>query len=199
MSFRGRGGSSIFGRGGGGFRGGRGGRGGGDRNRRYEEGPPEAVTNLGRFEWTVEDDIVAKVDIEQVPFFNAPIFTENKMQIGKIDEIFGNVKDYYVSIKLSENLKPGSFEKHTKLFIDPGKLLPIQRFMPKPAGESVKRVGRAGRGTGSSRGSRGGNRGGFGGRYGGNTRGGGGFRGRGGGGGSGFGRGAGGFRGRGRW
>ncbi|KYM99829.1 PREDICTED: H/ACA ribonucleoprotein complex subunit 1 [Cyphomyrmex costatus] len=209
MSFRGRGG-----RGGGGFRGGRGGGGfsrgrpgGFDRSRGYDQGPPETVMPLGHFTWTVENDLVLKVDIEQVPFFNAPIYTENKQQIGKIDEIFGNIRDYYVSIKLSENVKASSFQKDAQLYIDPAKLLPLQRFLPKPPGES-KRGGGGGRvmkrggggrggGRGSSRGSfgRGGGGGGFG-----NRSSSGGFRGRGGSGGfnrsnSGGGRGGG----RGRW
>ena len=75
------------------------------------------MTPLGHFTWTVQDDLVAKVDIEQVPFFNAPIYTENKQQIGKIDEIFGNIRDYYVSIKLSENIKASSFQKDTQVCI----------------------------------------------------------------------------------
>lgn len=189
MSFRGRGGG--FGRGAGGFRGGRGGggfnrgRGGGfDRNRRgYDQGPPETVTPLGHFTWTVQDDLVIKVDIEQVPFFNAPIYTENKQQVGKIDEIFGNIRDYYVSVKLSENMKASSFEKDAQLYIDPAKLLPLQRFLPKPAGEN-KRGGTGGRvakrGIGGRGGSRGSSRGSFG-RGGGFGRGGssGSFRGRG--------------------
>lgn len=50
-----------------------------------------------------------------MPFFNAPIYTEAKQQIGKIDEIFGNIRDYYVSIKLSENIRASSFEKETKV------------------------------------------------------------------------------------
>jgi H/ACA ribonucleoprotein complex subunit 1 len=42
-----------------------------------------------------EDLIVIKSsNQEQVPFFNAPIFLENKQQVGKVDEIFGPVKDY---------------------------------------------------------------------------------------------------------
>ena len=217
MSFRGRGGGGFGrgggggggfrgGRGGGGFRGGRGG-GGFDRGGRgYDQGPPEQVTALGRFTWTVQDDLVAKVDIEQVPFFNAPIYTENKQQVGKIDEIFGNIRDYYVSIKLSENIKASSFNKDTQLFIDPAKLLPLQRFLPKPPGSEQKRGGGGGRGMKRGGGGRGGGgrgggrpsfgRGGFGSRGGGG--GGGGFRSRGGGGGGGgggFGRG----RGRGKW
>ncbi|XP_012286646.1 probable H/ACA ribonucleoprotein complex subunit 1 [Orussus abietinus] len=198
-------GGSRGGRGGGSFRGGRGG--GGDRgNRGYDQGPPETVTPLCHFEWTVQDDIVAKADIEQVPFFNAPIYMENKQQIGKIDEIFGNVRNYYVSIKLSENVKASSFEKNTKLYVDPMKLLPLQRFLPKPPGE-VKRLGARGgrRGMGGHGGPRGGGRGGGRGFFGGNRGGGSnsGFRGRGGGGGGGggggFNRGGGRGRGRGKW
>lgn len=82
-------------------------------NFRFDQGPPDHVEPLGHFEWTVQDDLVAKVDIEQVPYFNAPIYTESKQQIGKIDEIFGNIRDYYVSIKLSDNVKASSFEKNT--------------------------------------------------------------------------------------
>ena len=53
-----------------------------------------------------------KVQTEDVvPYFNAPIYTKDKNQIGKIDEIFGPIKDYYVSIKLGENLKAKSFKE----------------------------------------------------------------------------------------
>ena len=73
------------------------------------------MTQLCHFEWTVQNDLVAKVDIEDVPYFNAPIYTEDKQQIGKIDEIFGNIRDYYVSIKLSENIKANGFQKDAKV------------------------------------------------------------------------------------
>lgn len=73
------------------------------------------MTLLGHYTWTVENDIVVQSDIEQVPFFNAPIYTESKQQIGKIDEIFGTIRNYHVSIKLSENIKATSFEKDTKV------------------------------------------------------------------------------------
>lgn len=43
---------------------------------------------------TCEEDLVCKSSIEKVPYFNAPIYLENKSQIGKIDEIFGPMNDY---------------------------------------------------------------------------------------------------------
>ncbi|XP_018319208.1 probable H/ACA ribonucleoprotein complex subunit 1 [Agrilus planipennis] len=191
MSFRGRG----FNRGGGRGFGNRNSFGGnkGNFNRNYEQGPPERVIPLGFFAYPCQDDLVCKVELEDVPFFNAPIYLENKEQIGKIDEIFGNLRDYWVSIRLGENMKASSFKKNQKLFIDPAKLLPLQRFLPKPPGSVQKRGGRGGGGRGGGPRGRGGR-----------GRGGGG-RGFGGGGGRGFGgssrgRGfGGGNRGRGRY
>ncbi|XP_026852467.1 H/ACA ribonucleoprotein complex subunit 1 [Electrophorus electricus] len=190
MSFRGgvgrggRGGSFSRGgggRGGGGF--GRGGFRGGGRggfNNRQDFGPPEYVVALGEFVHPCEDDIVCKCVTEdnKVPYFNAPVYLENKEQIGKVDEIFGQLRDFYFSVKLSENMKASSFKKLQKFYIDPAKLLPLQRFLPRPPGEKGPprggRGGSRGRGRGGGfQGARGGWRGGsFGG-----GRGGGGFRG----------------------
>lgn len=113
MSFRGRGG---FSRGGnrGGFGGQRGG-GGGGNFRKFDTGPPEKVIPVGYFDYVCQDDLVCKVTIQDVPYFNAPIFLENKEQIGKIDEIFGNLRDYYVTIKLGENMKASSFKSQQKV------------------------------------------------------------------------------------
>lgn len=69
------------------------------------KGPPERVIPFGYFDFTCEDDLVLKSEIEDVPYFNAPIFLENKSQIGKIDEIFGTLRDYSVSVKLSDNMR----------------------------------------------------------------------------------------------
>ncbi|KAH8340328.1 hypothetical protein KR074_008539, partial [Drosophila pseudoananassae] len=95
-------------------------------------GPPERVIHIGNFIYSCQNDLVCKVGIQDVPYFNAPIYLENKEQIGKIDEIFGTVRDYSVSIKLSDNVVANSFKPNQALFIDPGKLLPIARFLPNP-------------------------------------------------------------------
>ncbi|KAF5290270.1 hypothetical protein FQR65_LT11603 [Abscondita terminalis] len=209
MSYRGGGNRGFGGRGGGGGRG-RGGGGygrGGGRNsfggKNFDQGPPSQVIPLGYYDYPCQDELVCKVEIEDVPFFNAPIYLENMEQIGKIDEIFGNPRDYSVTVRLSDDVKASSFKKNQKLFIDPAKLLPLQRFLPKPPGSVQKRGGRGGGGRGrgggfgrgggggGGRGFRGGNSGGFGGRgggrgFGGGGRGFGGNRGFGGGGRGGF-------------
>uniref|UniRef100_A0AAQ4QMT7 H/ACA ribonucleoprotein complex subunit n=1 Tax=Gasterosteus aculeatus aculeatus TaxID=481459 RepID=A0AAQ4QMT7_GASAC len=205
MSFRGGGGRGGRGGrgGGGGYGGGRGGGGGFGRGggrggfRQQDYGPPEYVVAVGEFVHPCEDDLVCKCTTEEnkVPYFNAPVYLENKEQIGKVDEIFGQLREFYFSVKLSENMKASSFKKLQKFYIDPMKLLPLQRFLPRPPGEKgPPRGGRGGRGGGRGGGFRGGRGGSFGGGRGGGGRGGGfgggrgggGFRGRGGGGGRGF-------------
>ena len=80
MSFRGRGGGrGGGGRGGGGFRGGRGGFRGGRGG--YDQGPPERVVPLGNFSHVCQEDLVVKSSIEDVPYFNAPVYLENKQQV----------------------------------------------------------------------------------------------------------------------
>ena len=73
-------------------------------------------------------------------------------------------------------MKASSFKKLQKFYIDPYKLLPLQRFLPRPPGAKgpPRGGGRGGQGGGPGRGGKGGRGGGFrGGRWGG------GFRGRG--------------------
>ncbi|KAI6171546.1 H/ACA ribonucleoprotein complex subunit [Aphelenchoides bicaudatus] len=158
----------------------------GGRGRGGRGGDRGGFREVGHFLHTCENDLVCSTTCGKIPFFNAPIYFENKEQIGKIDEIFGSPQDNGFSVKLSDGVKASSFKADQKLFIDPAKLLPVDRFLPgaKPP------PGSGGRGRGGPRGSgqRGGPRGGFGNRGAqrggfndrGNFGGGGGFRGRGG-------------------
>uniref|UniRef100_A0A915JCR6 H/ACA ribonucleoprotein complex subunit n=1 Tax=Romanomermis culicivorax TaxID=13658 RepID=A0A915JCR6_ROMCU len=87
MSFRGRGGN----RGGGGF-----------------------GRELGVFTHPCENQLVCKCTTEKVPYFNAPVFLENKQQIGKIDEIFGSLRNHSISVILSDDVKASSFKENDK-------------------------------------------------------------------------------------
>ncbi|KAL5727919.1 hypothetical protein ACHQM5_001059 [Ranunculus cassubicifolius] len=139
--------------GGGGFRGGRdGGRGfrgrggfGGGRGG-YDEGPPEYVVEVASFLHAAEGDAVTKLTNEKIPYFNAPIYLQNKTQIGKVDEIFGPVNESLFSIKMKEGIVATSYEAGDKFYIDPAKLLPLARFLPQPKGQG------GGRGRGAPRG-----------------------------------------------
>ncbi|KAK2601664.1 H/ACA snoRNP pseudouridylase subunit [Conoideocrella luteorostrata] len=203
MSFRGGRGGGFGGRGGGGFRGGRGGG-------YAPSGPPAEVQEMGTVQHAVEGEMFCRSSNVKIPYFNAPIFLENKTPIGKVDEVLGPINEVYFTIKPQEGIVATSFKSGDKVYIGGDKLLPLEKFIPKPKvpGEKKpKRAGGARGGRGAPRGGpRGGGRGGRGG-----PRGGGGFSrggGRGGRGGSGFGGGfggrggsrggGGGFRGRGR-
>ncbi|GMM44393.1 H/ACA snoRNP pseudouridylase subunit [Pichia kluyveri] len=168
------------GRGGFSSRGGRGGR------SFQPQGPPDRVFEMGSFLHACEGDIVCRSINEKVPYFNAPIYLENKTQVGKVDEILGPLNEIFFTIKPTEGVLATSFKDGDKFYIAADKLLPLERFLPKP-----KQVGpkppkkKSSRGGASS--GRGGSRGGFGGRGGsrggfGASRGGsrGGFGGRGG-------------------
>ncbi|KAG2686339.1 hypothetical protein I3843_09G001800 [Carya illinoinensis] len=150
-SGRGRGGGGRFGGRGGGFR---------------DEGPPDQVVEVSTFLHACEGDAVTRLTNEKIPFFNAPIYLQNKTQIGKVDEIFGPINESYFSIKMMEGIVATSYSTGDRFYIDPAKLLPLARFLPQPKGQPQAAT-RGGRG-----GFRGGGRGG--------SRGGGGFRGRGG-------------------
>merc|ERR1711881_301673 len=190
MSFRGaprgRGTGANFGggggRGGGGF-GGRGGRGGfGQR----DNGPPDAGMEMGTFLHACENEIVCESINTKIPYFNAPIYLENKTPIGKVDEILGPLNQVYFTIKPQEGIVATSFKSGDKFYIGSDKLLPLEKFLPKPkpppGAAKVKKAGgaggrggarggaRGGRGAPRGRGgfqARGGSRGGFGGGRGG--------------------------------
>ncbi|KAM0448657.1 hypothetical protein ACHAPV_007168 [Trichoderma viride] len=169
MSFRG--GGRGGGRGGaGGFRGGRG---GGFQQR--DMGPPAQVLEMGKFIHACEGEMICESINPKVPHFNAQIFLENKTAVGKVDEVLGPINQVFFTIKPSEGIQATSFKEGDKFYIAPEKLLPLEKFLPKPkpphGAPKPKRAGGASRGGprgggrgGFSRGGRGGAGGGFGGR-----------------------------------
>eukprot|EP00195_Chlamydomonas_chlamydogama_P007069 CAMPEP_0202894748 /NCGR_PEP_ID=MMETSP1392-20130828/4078_1 /ASSEMBLY_ACC=CAM_ASM_000868 /TAXON_ID=225041 /ORGANISM="Chlamydomonas chlamydogama, Strain SAG 11-48b" /LENGTH=172 /DNA_ID=CAMNT_0049579525 /DNA_START=270 /DNA_END=785 /DNA_ORIENTATION=- len=129
---RGGGGRGGFGGRGGGGRGGFGGRGGG---RGYQDqGPPESVVEAGTYLHACEGEAVVKLTNEKIPYFNAPIYLENKTQIGKVEEILGSINNAHFTIKMADGVVATSYKLGDKFFIDPMKLLPLERFLPRPKG-----------------------------------------------------------------
>ncbi|OCH95203.1 Gar1-domain-containing protein [Obba rivulosa] len=134
----GRGGGRGFdggrggGRGFGGRGGGRGGR-GGFFGSRADAGPPDEVFEMGSFVHAVEDEMLCtSVMPDKVPYFNAPIYLQNKSVIGRVDEILGPINEVFFSVKMGEGMVASSFKKGDKVYIAGDKLLPIERFLPKP-------------------------------------------------------------------
>lgn len=164
------------------MQGGRGGRG----RRSFQRGPPDKVYEMGVFFHECEGDIVCRSTNEKVPYFNAPIYLENKTEVGKVDEILGPINEVYFTVHPSEGVQASSFKDGDKFYIGGDRLLPLSRFLPKakdygpkkPKKRGPKRAGFGGqRGGNGFRGGRGGFRGGRGGFRGGRSGGRGNFRG----------------------
>ena len=62
-----------------------------------------------------EDDIVIKASQENVPYFNAPIFLENKQQIGKVDDVLGPIKEYVSSLWIRQFICFFMLKNHSNL------------------------------------------------------------------------------------
>lgn len=106
-----------------------------------------------------ENEMVCESTNTKIPYFNAPIFLQNKTPVGKVDEILGPMNQVYFTIKPQEGIVSTSFKAGDKFYIGGDKLLPIERFLPQPkvAGPKKSRGGAGGRGgRGAPRGGRGG-------------------------------------------
>ena len=57
---------------------------------------------------------------------------ENKSSVGKVDEILGPINEVYFTVKMADGMVATSFTKGDKLYIGGDKLLPLERFLPKP-------------------------------------------------------------------
>ncbi|KAF2096350.1 hypothetical protein NA57DRAFT_8575, partial [Rhizodiscina lignyota] len=95
-------------------------------------GPPDQVLEMGTFLHAAEGDIVCSSINTKIPYFNAPIYLENKTPIGKVDEILGPLNQVYFTIKPQEGIVATSFKTGDKFYIGGDKLLPMERFLPKP-------------------------------------------------------------------
>lgn len=51
------------------------------------------IAEVSAFVHACEGDAVTKLTNEKIPYFNAPIYLQNKTQIGKVDEIFGAINE----------------------------------------------------------------------------------------------------------
>jgi H/ACA ribonucleoprotein complex subunit 1 len=83
--------------------------------------------------------VCALTEPTKVPYFNAPIYLQNKTQIGKVDEILGPINQVFFTVKMEQGMNATSFKKDDKVYIGGDKLLPIERFLPKPKVAGAKR------------------------------------------------------------
>ncbi|KAF8243985.1 Gar1-domain-containing protein [Wilcoxina mikolae CBS 423.85] len=114
---------------------------------------------MGTVMHACEGEIVCASINPKIPYFNAPIYLENKSVVGKVDEILGPMNQVFFTVKPQDGILATSFKEGDKFYIGPDKLLPLERFLPKPKappGAKVAKRGGAARGRGAPRGGRGG-------------------------------------------
>ncbi|KAM5479972.1 H/ACA snoRNP pseudouridylase subunit [Microsporum audouinii] len=123
MSFRGasRGRGTGANRGGFGARGGRGGM-------QQSLGLPASVLEMGTFMHSCEGEMVCESINPKIPYFNAPIYLENKTPVGKVDEVLGPINQVYFTIKPQDGIVPTSFKAGDKFYIGGDKLLPLEKY-----------------------------------------------------------------------
>ena len=64
---------------------------------------------MGTFMHATEGEMVCTSINPKIPYFNAPIFLENKSQIGKVDEILGPLNQVYFTVKPADGIHATSF------------------------------------------------------------------------------------------
>lgn len=103
---------------------------------------------MGSFLHACEGEIVCESNNPKIPYFNAPIYLENKVSkishgdkiwfdtkqqtsIGKVDEILGPINQLYFTIRPQEGIQATSFKSGDKFYIGGDKLLPLEKFVAR--------------------------------------------------------------------
>ena len=92
-------------------------------------GPPAAILEMGTFMHASEGEMVCESINPKIPYFNAPIFLENKTTIGKVDEVLGPINQVYFTVKPQQGIQATSFKVGDKVFIGGDKLLPLEKWV----------------------------------------------------------------------
>jgi H/ACA ribonucleoprotein complex subunit 1 len=102
------------------------------------------MLEMGSFVHACEGEMVCESVNPKIPYFNAPIYLENKVRakkkssgriliqcqtaIGKVDEILGPINQLYFTIKPQEGIVATSFKSGDKFYIGGDKLLPLEKY-----------------------------------------------------------------------
>jgi len=139
------------------------GHGGAGRTSRAADPADADLLCFGSFVHACEGELVYKAIVpDKVPYFNAPIFLENKAQIGRVEEVFGQLSQVMFSVKPVPGVIPESVRPDDRVYISSNKLLPAAVFTKKGqqgnASGGAKAKQRRPLRTPSTRGGRGGSR-----------------------------------------
>ncbi|KAL8862568.1 MAG: hypothetical protein Q9178_001066 [Gyalolechia marmorata] len=95
-----------------------------------------APREMGAFVHACEGEMLCESVNPKIPYFNAPIYLENKTAIGKVDEILGPINQVYFTIKPQEGIVATSFKTGDKFYI--GDFFPNQSHRQVRPNQSVR-------------------------------------------------------------
>lgn len=72
---------------------------------------------IGEFMHPCEGDMVCRAVSDKVPFFNAPVYLENKTMLGKVDEILGPINSYVNNSHTKKHTYDGAFQYISFMFV----------------------------------------------------------------------------------
>lgn len=110
-----------------------------NKNSSFKKPFSTETVHLGTFIHTAEDMIILKLDNAGVPYPNSPVMFKSK-QIGKVEEVFGQMNDPYVAVKLDSGNKAESFRLETKFEGYKDKFMQKERFLPREEVEKRKEM-----------------------------------------------------------
>lgn len=94
------------------------------------------TVKLGKYIHKSDDLLVLKMEAQNIPYPNSPVL-QNKVQVGKIEEVFGAVDDVYVAVKL-ENKNNVDFAPGATFDGYKDKFIAKERFLPREEVEKRK-------------------------------------------------------------
>lgn len=106
-------------------------------NRGGPQGGPQgsrdsSLVCFGSFAHACEGELVYKAIVpDQIPHFNAPVFLENKAQIGRVEEVFGPLSQVMFSVKPVPGVVSESVRPEDRIYVASDKLLPAAYFLKK--------------------------------------------------------------------
>ncbi|KAE8394194.1 Gar1/Naf1 RNA binding region-domain-containing protein [Aspergillus alliaceus] len=86
------------------------------------------MLEMGSVMHACEGEMVCESINPKIPYFNAPIYLENKTPIGKVDEVLGPINQVYFTVKPQEGIVATSFKPGDKVYIGGDKLLPLEKY-----------------------------------------------------------------------
>ncbi|KAG4303986.1 hypothetical protein PORY_002639 [Pneumocystis oryctolagi] len=86
-----------------------------DQWKRHDDTVSISNVEIGSFVHACEGEMLYASTHTKIPYFNAPVYLENKCLIGKIDEILGPMNQVYFTVKPQEGIIASSFHTGDKL------------------------------------------------------------------------------------